>query len=382
MFEDRPNSIKADYLAKALGRAKYDAVAMGVLDFELGADQVLKFAKEYKIPFICANVRDESGKPLFPPHVIRQAGKTKIGIFAVIADKAYGEPPHEWRKGLKVESPVEAARREVKELAGCDLIIALSNQPLDDSQTLARTVPGITVVVSGHDDTVLKTPLAVGDTLIVGTGAIGRLMGALTVLPAAGTKPAITMDMVGLSAKVDEAKWVTDLYWEYVTKAKDNPPPSWDDLTVPPKYEASEECMHCHETEYNQWKATPHANAFATLVKARKQDDPECVLCHSMGFGREGGFRSMEKTPALGRVTCQACHVVVSTHGHKMEKGNEKLNAKVNVSVRTCLTCHALVESTHFDYATYKPWITHLGPRPTVPPHPPEESMAAPAKKM
>jgi hypothetical protein len=186
------------------------------------------------------------------------------------------------------------------------------------------------------------------------------------------------MDMVGLSAKVDEAKWVLDLYWEYVKKARDEPPPAWMELPQPPEYQAAEDCMRCHETEYKQWLTTPHASAFATLKKAGKQDDPECILCHTMGFGRKGGFWTMEKTPELGRVTCQACHLVTASHGHKFEKGNEMLDAKANVSPRTCMTCHTLVESTNFDYATYKPWITHIGPRPTEPLHPPE----MPAKKM
>jgi hypothetical protein len=377
MFHDRPNTIKADYLAKALGRAKYDAVAMGTLDFDLGVDQVRAFAKEYAIPFICANVRDESGKLVLPPHVIRQAGAMKIGIFAVIADQAYGTPPREWRKGLKVESPIDAAQREVKDLAGCNLIIALSNQPLDGTRALAEKVPGISVVVSGHDDTVLKTPIHAGDTMIVGTGAIGRMMGALTVAPASGGPPTITMDMVGLSAKVDEAKWVMDLYWEYVRKAKDGPPPDWgDELPVPDKFQSAEECKSCHEAEYKQWQTTSHSKAFATLRKVGKQDDPECILCHTMGFGRTGGFFTIETTPDLGRVTCQACHVVVSTHGRPGQKGSEKLDPKTNVTSRTCMTCHALIESPNFDYDTYKPKIVHVSP------HPAPDAAATPAKKM
>ena len=61
------------------------------------------------MPFICANVRSDSSEPLFQPHVIRQVGDLKVGIFAVVADEAYGFPVQEWRKGLKVEPPVEAA---------------------------------------------------------------------------------------------------------------------------------------------------------------------------------------------------------------------------------------------------------------------------------
>ena len=100
MFSERPNAMKVKYLATALGRAKYDAVALGDQDFGLGVQELRSLADEHKLPLICANVRDEAGSLVFPPHVVRQAGGRRIGIFAVIADQAYGSPPREWRKGL------------------------------------------------------------------------------------------------------------------------------------------------------------------------------------------------------------------------------------------------------------------------------------------
>lgn len=369
MFHDRPNTIKARYLAMALGRAGYDAVAMGTLDFELGVDQVRSLAREYKLPFICANVRDGSGGLVFPPHVVRQAGKMRVGIFAVIADQAYGSPPREWRKGLRVEPPIDAARREVRDLAGCDLIVALSNQPLEKTRALASGVAGIHVIVSGHDETVLRQPAVVESTMIVGTGAVGRLLGSLTVTRGPEGKPEMQMEMMGLSAKVDEAKWVMGLYWEYVRKAKDEPPPEWNQMAVPDKYQAADACMHCHEAEYRQWETTPHADAYAALKKAGKQDDPECLLCHTMGYGREGGFISMEKTPELGRLTCQACHVVVATHGSKSGADpNAKLDVRSNVNSRLCMSCHGLIESPDFDYITYRPKVVHGSPPPAKAP--------------
>jgi len=369
MFHDRPNTIKARYLAMAVGRAKYDAVAMGTLDFELGADQVLAFAKEYKIPFICANVRDESGEPVFPPHVIRQAGKMKIGIFAVIADRVYGTPPREWRKGLKVEPPIAAARREVSDLAGCDIIIALSNQPLADSEELARSVPGIRIVISGHDEQVLREPVIVGDGWVVGTGAAGRMLGALTFFRDEAGLPDVSMELDGLSTKVDESGWVVNMYWDYVKKAKNEPPPEWDQMTVPASYQSAEDCMGCHPDEYNEWLTTKHTYAYATLVKERKQDDPECILCHTMGFGREGGFISMEKTPDLGRVTCQACHPVTPPACDSLNKSVKpagEVEPKVDTSSRVCMTCHGLIESPDFDFTTYKAKISHRQRPPAV----------------
>jgi hypothetical protein len=356
MFPDRPNPMKVKYLATALGRAKYDAVAAGDQEFGLGVAPMQALATEYKLPLICANVRDEAGKPVFPPHVIREAGGRRIGIFAVIADQAYGTPPREWRKGLKVESPIEAAKREVRDLAGCDLIVALSHQPMTATQELAKSVPGIHVVVSGHDDAVLRKPLRFGDTLVVGTGPVGRIIGCLTFSPGADASPAATQTMIGLSERtVRDFPWVMDLYWEYVKKAKGEPPPEWALGVQPPAYQAAEECAKCHEKEYKQWQTTRHADAYATIKRKGRHEDPECILCHTMGYGREGGFWSIEDTPALGRVTCQACHPVKADHHDK----GIATDPHRDISARTCLHCHGLIESPDFDFYTYKPKIVH-----------------------
>jgi hypothetical protein len=358
MFPDRPNATKIKYLATALGRAKYDAVAMGDQEFALGLAFMQSLASEHKLTLLSANVRDEAGHAPFPPHVIREAGGRRIGIFAVVADGINTTPPREWRKGLKIEPPIEAAKREVRDLAGCDLIIALSHQPFAATQELARSVPEINIVVSGHDQTILRKPQTIGKTLVVASGPVGRVLGALTFTDGLGASPDPTLDMIGLSERtVRDIPWVMDLYWEYVRKAKGEAPPDWALGVQPDEYQEAEDCTKCHEKEYNQWASTRHANAYASIKRKGKQDDPECILCHTMGYGREGGFWSMADTPGLGRVTCQACHPVTANHHDE----NVKTNPRTDINARTCIHCHGLVESPDFDFDTYKPKITHGG---------------------
>lgn len=150
------------------------------------------------------------------------------------------------------------------------------------------------------------------------------------------------------------AKWVEDLYWDYVKEAKEKPETDWD-TPIPVVYESAEACGECHEPEFKQWQTTAHARAYEPIRKAGRQDDPECLMCHTMGFARKGGFESMAKTPALGRVTCQACHVVNSDHH---EKG-KKAEPRIFLSSRWCMSCHGMVQSPKFDYFTYKPRIQH-----------------------
>jgi hypothetical protein len=82
-------------------------------------------------------------------------------------------------------------------------------------------------------------------------------------------------------------------------------------------------CQECHQKEYDSWSQTRMANSFWVLLPGEKANekrmvglDPEadysheeaCLICHTTGYGMVGGFVSIEETPDLAGVTCEACH--------------------------------------------------------------------------
>jgi hypothetical protein len=199
--------------------------------------------------------------------------------------------------------------------------------------------------------------------MIVATGPLGHVLGAVTYSLGAGGSPEVKMALSDLTAKVSDAGMVTDLYGKYIKQAKGEPPPEWAHLPVPVAYETAEDCAKCHEAEYKQWSPTRHANAYATLKKAGREQDPECLLCHTMGYGREGGFNAIDTTPRLANVTCQACHIVTSKHGVKGASPEAKQDPHKFINARLCMTCHGLMESPHFDFYAYKAKIAHNAPK-------------------
>ena len=70
--------------------------------------------------------------------------------------------------------------------------------------------------------------------------------------------------------------------------------------------------------------------------------DPECVICHVIGLGSEGGFVTEEKTPHLAGVGCENCHGPGS--GHVLASGQ----APTGRPKTACEGCHTPEQSGGF----------------------------------
>ena len=88
-------------------------------------------------------------------------------------------------------------------------------------------------------------------------------------------------------------------------------------------YVGAEKCKQCHEKQFKDWQDTRMARSFEVLkpgvaVEAKRiakidpnvdyTHDSNCLPCHTTGYGLVGGFSSIEQTPLMAGVTCEACH--------------------------------------------------------------------------
>jgi len=95
------------------------------------------------------------------------------------------------------------------------------------------------------------------------------------------------------------------------------------DHVSPGRYVGPERCKECHPKQYESWKRTKMAKSFNALrpgvfVKEKLMvgldpdrdytHDAECLPCHTTGYGLVGGFVSIEETPEMAGVSCEACH--------------------------------------------------------------------------
>lgn len=115
----------------------------------------------------------------------------------------------------------------------------------------------------------------------------------------------------------------------------------------PGGYIGWEGCEACHGKVAEAWKKQRHAAAFEDLKKSGQEELPNCVRCHSTGYGQPGGFIDSELTPELTGVQCEECHGPGSRHAAAPDKGH--MTAAPDVA--TCRRCHTPGQDPGFDYA-------------------------------
>jgi len=157
---------RGDLVVEAFGRLRYDAVAFGNHELDLGAENAERLARAAKFPWVSASVVEKAtGKTpaWLAPSVVAERGGVRVGVVGL-------SPPDTARLVSRGESlplrflPVaEAARAGVASLEGkADVVIFLTHLgPERDLEVLA-TVPSCPLVVGGHSHTRIARPIVGG----------------------------------------------------------------------------------------------------------------------------------------------------------------------------------------------------------------------------
>ena len=152
-------------------------------------------------------------------------------------------------------------------------------------------------------------------------------------------------------------------------------------------YVGTKACKKCHYKQAKSWKTTKMANAFDLLKPGERADakkkagldpkkdytkDPECLTCHTTGYGKPGGYVSAEKTPYLLGVGCEMCHGPGSEYTKSehmsLKNKNYKLAEVVKVGLNSPVTETTCTSQCHnekspffksFDFKKRKEQGTH-----------------------
>jgi len=130
-----------------------DAVVFGNHEFDFGPEVTQQRLAEARFPWLGTNVLGPDGKPFGGAlaTMTRPVGELTIGLFGLLTPET-----------ARLSSPgptvtfapvVPTAKTAVEALrqAGADVIIALTHLSIAEDRALAQQVPGISVILGGHD---------------------------------------------------------------------------------------------------------------------------------------------------------------------------------------------------------------------------------------
>ncbi len=296
---------------KALAEMGYLAVALSHTDFTYDDNYLIPQKDLATFPFLSPS---EMQKDFTEPYVTKQAGQHSIAFVAG-------------------NVPKQAASE-------ADVIVSLGNP---------KEFEHIDVVILSDEVEATKTET---DTLYVGSKSEGKTLGLLALwIDASGNLTDHHAAHIALTGEVGESELIrqllTDFYRSTAEENATQSAPLFADQELEKQgneYASAVTCKGCHKQEYHQWSATRHAFAYQTLIKKERYFDPNCVSCHTTGYGYASGFQIGDQDSTLKGVQCETCHGPGKQHA-----GNpKKTNIRSGRDTSLCLQCHDSEHSPGF----------------------------------
>lgn len=168
---------------------EFDVRVIGNHDFAWSLEELLQFTHDAHADVLLANVSYTGPDPeTFEavPFVVKQIGCLTVGFGGIVSmpwDERDTEIPENFYPELEgnydyvaqAQALVDAHRSEV------DLFVLVNHVGLGADSQIATNVAGIDIILSGHSHTLTGSPVVVGGTLIVQSGAFAQFINRLDV---------------------------------------------------------------------------------------------------------------------------------------------------------------------------------------------------------
>ncbi len=178
------NANKGEAVTRAMTLMKYDAMTVGNHDFDWGQDVLAQRAKEASFPFLATNVVETATGKLpsyLRPYVIKDLGIAKVGVIGVTNPDSNTIVKATSVAGLKFGPATQVQRYIAEVQSQVNIVVVVAHIGSADATKLARDVPGIDVIVAGHDHAPIQTARLEGKTTIVDAGAYTQYLGRLEI---------------------------------------------------------------------------------------------------------------------------------------------------------------------------------------------------------
>ncbi len=345
--------LTGEYILKGLASMDYDALGVQWSDLAFGSD----FIEGVKLPWVASNWFGEE----FPALRMKERAGVRLAFFAWLDPN---------------RSPIRQMTGAKKNVNDDPKAInhAMAKGREDGAVTvLSTTLPleGVREIISLEEVDILLTqslneeygkPQHIGNTLVLHPGMRGMRLGRVDIVVDRNNRiNNFSFEVIGLPSSVPDEPELEKLYLEYLDRGEEalmkrsRIRKALASGTSP--YMGGEACKGCHAGAYEMWAKSKHAGAYELLKTVNMGFDPGCVVCHTVGFEKPGGFADPLTTAHLLNVQCESCHGPGRAHADS--KGAKPVGNSGWPPKKICEQCHIGSHSPSFDFRRYWSEIEH-----------------------
>lgn len=383
--EDRAKLIAS--LAKDIG---IDAWAVGPSD--LMAIGLTELQNLDSPPKISATWKDEEGEWLFPPFIVLEKEGIRLGVIG------FSEEPTdpELRKLISYQKPIDIISEVLPKIPkDIDLLIGLGSVDDLQAEELSKKVPELALILStegAHHQAPFYPFSNPENALIIEAPKQGRFVQQIQLVLGGISSQAPThlvseqewrdwnllqhqestprkeelellflqhsqgnnlfyTELIPLSEAYGQNNPITDKIDVFANETIKKAEKIAQSPATPfePGFASSGRCASCHTKEIAKWSFSKHARAWETMIIEEQTKNPECITCHTTGFGQKGGFGepSTNNIRKYKAVQCEACHGPMRGHPEEASIHSQP------VTQETCLACHDEANSPNFQWERY-----------------------------
>ena len=336
------DEIKLGFILGAMERMGYGLINLGERDLAWEPEVFLRHLEKTGIPVL----RSVSGADFH----VKEINGIRV-LFVGLSEQGLS--------ALREREGGLAGLESLTKLKANDALkVLLFHGPIKIASRIAGEIPLFDVIVSGHGNEDPLPARRVDGTLILNYASKGKYLGVVKVGVSADGGYRLENRLVKLDKLVASSTEMLDYLKAYdkVLEQKKLVLKYSNRFPLKPgyRYQGSARCAECHERENRSWQDSHHTNAYKTLVAAGKQHDPECIQCHTIGYGKVSGFSVPGKRPDLRGVGCENCHGPGYPHWKKPEE------FPLPADRGGCLKdCHNMEHSPKFKFESYWDIIRH-----------------------
>ena len=357
MFCIEPQSLRNDYLLKGYAQIGYDALALGDQEWSVPPARLRQLLGSQPLPYLSTGIdlNDEGPKLPLRRQITREWGALKVAVLSDI-----GEHSMLFLGGDKIKSlaflPEQFTEQAKRLKADGYVVIAVAHS--DEAGTAKLALSGLAdLVIRGHcRNSADRLQNAQGTDYAPGNPGVpvvrvggNEMVGAVAMKVSAGRITAIEYRLEPASDRWPADNRLLQTYQAYAHAAMREAMDAKRKVGL--EYAASDECGRCHRAQYDHWTHMRHSQAYKTIADVRRAGDPNCIMCHTSGFGTYKGFYSIQSTPRLANVNCQDCH------RFNIEEHHQKGFVPPQVDEGVCTSCHTPVTDPKFDFDVKQPKI-------------------------